>query len=77
MNIQTLSYSQTGRPSIVDAADLVNANVTPLLTPRMRNYMKEHALRAVCDLRGQLVVRFKPTAHPHHAGDNDFGPEAA
>lgn len=73
MSIQTLSYDANGRPSIVNAADLVNANVTPLMNRKMADYLEMHCLRAVCDFRGRLVVRFKPSA----GVDGDFGGDAA
>lgn len=71
--LKTLSHDSNGRPSIVNASDLVNANVTPLMNRKMADYLDMHCLRAVCDFRGRLVVRFKPSA----VVDGDFGGDAA
>jgi hypothetical protein len=81
MNLKTLNYSATGRPQIVNAdfvpTDLVEANVPILNSAKMQSYLHAHAMRAVCDLRGRIVARFKPNVHPYFGGDDDFEPEAA
>lgn len=55
----------SGRPQIVNAefvpSDLVEANVSLLMNRHMQLFLHAHAMRAVCDLRGQVVARFIPS----------------
>lgn len=78
--LNTLDYT-SGRPQIVNAdfvpTDLVDAQVPLLVTSKMQSFLHAHAMRAVCNLRGEIVARFSAKVHPHFSGDDDFGPEAA
>lgn len=73
--LKTLSYT-SGRPEIVNAdfepADLVEAKVPLLMNRHMQLFLYAHAMRAVCDHRGQVVARFQPS----YIGE-DFPKDAA
>lgn len=76
MSLKTLEYPNN-RPRIVDASfvptDLIDANVHLLMNRKMNMFLHANAMHAVCNLRGQVVARFKPS----HLVNGDFGPEAA
>lgn len=66
MNIQTLAYSPTGRPSIVDAETMAAVDVTPIPTSKMQRYLNDNGMRITCGADRKLHIRVNP-----------FGGEAA
>ncbi len=60
--LNTIDYTQHGKPQLVsaDAYEMSHADVTPLPTRKMNEWLREQGMRMVCGADRKLHIRVSP-----------------
>lgn len=60
--LKTICYTQDGKPQIVavDAYEMSQADITPLPTRKMQDWLKQAGMRMVCGADSKLHIRVSP-----------------